>query len=557
MFASQPPNMTDYEAERRSFQLDVPEYFNFATDVIGKWASNSTKPAMLWVGQHGEERGLTFAYFAERSNRAANAFSKLGIKKGDRVLVMLPRVPEWWESVLGLMKIGAIPVPCTTLLTPKDIQFRAEAAEAIAIITDNEGAAKFEEVRSQCPTVKIAIVVEPNADMGREGWVNYSQVVDEASLEFTGQKTRSDDPCLVYFTSGTVGYPKMVLHTQASYPIGHNITGKYWLDLHENDLFWNLSETGWAKFAWSNLFGPWSQGTAMFIQDARGKFNPIETLDMLNKYPITSLCAPPTVYRMLVLDEPMKYMKAHPPMTLRHCVGAGEPLNPEVIKIWEDETDMTIRDGYGQTETVLLCGNFPPLTVKPGSMGKPSPGFEVSVIDHDSSELPPNKEGDIAVRVKPNRPTWMFKEYWRNPDATNACIRGDWYITGDRAYKDEDGYFWFVGRADDVIISAGYRIGPFEVESALKEHPAVAESAVVASPDEMRGEIVKAFVILAPGYTASPELASELQEHVKKVTAPYKYPREIEFVDSLPKTISGKIRRVELREMERQKKQSR
>src|SRR6266702_3215015 len=554
MFASQPPNMTDYEAERRSFQLDVPEYFNFATDVIGKWASNSTKPAMLWVGQHGEERGLTFAYFAERSNRAANAFSKLGIKKGDRVLVMLPRVPEWWESVLGLMKIGAIPVPCTTLLTPKDIQFRAEAAEAIAIITDNEGAAKFEEVRSQCPTVKIAIVVEPNADMGREGWVNYSQVVDEASLEFTGQKTRSDDPCLVYFTSGTVGYPKMVLHTQASYPIGHNITGKYWLDLHENDLFWNLSETGWAKFAWSNLFGPWSQGTAMFIQDARGKFNPVETLDMLNKYPITSLCAPPTVYRMLVLDEPMKYMKAHPPMTLRHCVGAGEPLNPEVIKIWEDETDMTIRDGYGQTETVLLCGNFPPLTVKPGSMGKPSPGFEVSVIDHDSSELPPNKEGDIAVRVKPNRPTWMFKEYWRNPDATNACIRGDWYITGDRAYKDEDGYFWFVGRADDVIISAGYRVGLFEVESALKEHPAVAESAVIASPDEMRGEIVKAFVILAPGYTASPELGSELQDHVKRVTAPYKYPREVEFVEILPKTISGKIRRVELREMERKKK---
>src|SRR6266702_3416493 len=380
MFASQPPNMTDYEAERRSFQLDVPEYFNFATDVIGKWASNSTKPAMLWVGQHGEERGLTFAYFAERSNRAANALSKLGIKKGDRVLVMLPRVPEWWESVLGLMKIGAIPVPCTTLLTPKDIQFRAEAAEASAIITDNEGAFKFDQVRNECPSVSITILVEPNADMGREGWVNYSQVVDEASPEFTGEKTRSDDPCLVYFTSGTVGYPKMVLHTQASYPIGHTITGKYWLDLHENDLFWNLSETGWAKFAWSNLFGPWSQGTAMFIQDARGKFNPIETLDMLNKYPITTLCAPPTVYRMLVLDEPMKYMKAHPPMTLRHCVGAGEPLNPEVIKIWEDETDMTIRDGYGQTETVLLCANFPPIHVKPGSMGKPSPGFDVEVI---------------------------------------------------------------------------------------------------------------------------------------------------------------------------------
>ncbi len=556
MTQTRTPHMTDYEAERRNFHLDVPEYFNFAIDVIGKWASDPNKLAMLWIGQDGEERNITFAQFAERSSRAANAFTKLGIKKGDRILVMLPRIPEWWESVLGFMKIGAIPVPCTTLLTPKDIQFRADAAEAVAIITDNEGSYKFDQVRSESPSIQYPILVDAdNADnSGREWWTNYHQIVNEASPDFTGPKTRSDDPCLVYFTSGTVGYPKMVLHTHASYPIGHTITGKYWLDLHEDDLHWNLSEMGWAKAAWSNLFGPWMMGAAMFMQDARGKFNALETLEMLHKYPITTLCAPPTAYRMLVLDEPMKYMKANPPQALRHCVGAGEPLNPEVIKVWEDATDMTIRDGYGQTETVLLCGNFPPLTVKPGSMGKPSPGFEVSVIDHDGSELPPNKEGDIAVRVKPERPTWMFREYWRNPEATNNCIRGEWYITGDRAYKDEDGYFWFVGRADDVIISAGYRIGPFEVESALKEHPAVAESAVIASPDEMRGEIVKAFVILAPGYTASPALASELQEHVKKVTAPYKYPREIEFVDSLPKTISGKIRRVELREMERQKK---
>jgi acyl-coenzyme A synthetase/AMP-(fatty) acid ligase len=559
MVASQPPNMTDYEAECRSFQLDVPEYFNFAADVIDKQAQNPDKEAMLWIGQHGEERHITFAHFSDASRRAANAFSALGIGKGDPVLVMLPRIPEWWETILGLMRLGAIPIPCTTLLTPKDIQFRADIAEAVAIVTDHEGAAKFDQVRADCPSTKYAILAdEVNADIaGREGWTNYHQIVSEASPDFTGRKTRSDDPCLVYFTSGTVGYPKMVLHTHASYPIGHIITGKYWLDLHEDDLFWNLSETGWAKFSWSNLFGPWSQGASMFIQDARGKFNSIETLEMLNKYPITTLCAPPTAYRMLVLDEPMAYMKAHPPKALHHCVGAGEPLNPEVIKVWQEATGMTIRDGYGQTETVLLCGNFPPLTVKPGSMGKPSPGFEVSVIDREGTELPPNKEGDIAVRVKPQRPTWMFREYWRDPDASSACIRGDWYVTGDRAYKDEDGYFWFVGRADDVINSAGYRIGPFEVESALKEHPAVAESAVVASPDEMRGEIVKAFVILAPGYTASPELASELQEHVKRVTAPYKYPREIEFVDSLPKTISGKIRRVELREMEWQKKRDR
>ncbi len=549
------PNMTDYEAERRNFHLDVPAQFNFAIDVMDKWASDPNKLAMLWVGQNGEEKQITFAQFAERSSRAANAFAELGIKKGDRVMIMLHRIPEWWESVLGLMKLGAIPIPCTTLLTPKDIQFRAEVAEVQGIITDGDGAAKFDTVRNECPTIKYTIVVEPNADVaGREGWISYSQIVEKASPTFNGPKTNSDDPCLVYFTSGTVGYPKMVLHTHASYPIGHTITGKYWLDLHEDDLHWNLSEMGWAKAAWSNLFGPWVMGAAMFMQDARGKFNPIETLEMLSKYPITTLCAPPTAYRMLVLDEPMAYMKSHPPKALRHCVGAGEPLNPEVIKVWQDATGMTIRDGYGQTETVLLCGNFPPLAVKPGSMGKPSPGFDVSVIDHDGNELPPNKEGDIAVRVKPQRPTWMFKEYWRNPDATNACIRGDWYITGDRAYKDEDGYFWFVGRADDVIISAGYRIGPFEVESALKEHPAVAESAVIASPDEMRGEVVKAYVVLAPGYTASPELATELQDHVKKVTAPYKYPREVEFVESLPKTISGKIRRVELREMERQKK---
>lgn len=558
MTTSKIPNMTDYEVECRDFSLDVPEYFNFATDVIGKWAQDSTKLAMLWIGKNGQERRITFAQFAELSSLAANAFAGLNIQKGDRIMVMLPRLSEWWETVLGLIKLGAIVIPCTTLLTPKDIQYRAEVADVQGIITDREGALKFDQVRDNCKTVIHTILVnEEDRESGAasmHGWKDYHAIIAQASPEFSGPKTRSDDPCLVYFTSGTVGYPKMVLHTQASYPIGHTITAKYWLDLGEDDLHWNVGELGWAKAAWSNLFGPWMMGAAMFMQDTRGKFNALETLELLHKYPITTFCAPPTVYRMLVLDEPMAYLKANPLKELRHCVGAGEPLNPEVIKIWEKSTGLTIRDGYGQTETVLLCGNFPPLTVKPGSMGKPSPGFEVSVIDFDGSELPPNKEGDIAVKIKPQRPTWMFREYWRNPDATNACIRGDWYITGDRAYKDEDGYFWFVGRADDVIISAGYRIGPFEVESALKEHAAVAESAVIASPDEMRGEIVKACIILAPGYDPSPELADELKDHVKRVTAPYKYPREIEFMESLPKTISGKIRRLELREREQQKK---
>jgi acetyl-CoA synthetase/medium-chain acyl-CoA synthetase len=542
-------NMTDYEAEHSSFHWQSPEHFNFATDVIGHWAADPKREAMWWVGPDGHERHLTFADFARRSNQADDAFSKIGIKRGERVLLMLPRVVEWWEIMLGLMQLGAVPIPCTVLLTSKDIQYRAEAAEASTIITDADGAPKYDDVRDKCPSIKGAIIVGPF----RPRWTSYAEIVNEGSPAYKPAPTKSTDPCLIYFTSGTVGYPKMVLHTHASYGIGHNITGKYWLDLRPGDLHWNVSETGWAKAAWSNFFGPWSQGAALFIQDGRGKFNPKETLDFLTKYPITTFCAPPTVYRLLVLED----LKAYHFKALRHCVGAGEPLNPEVIATWQGATGLTIRDGYGQTETVLLCGNFPPLAVKPGSMGKPSPGFYLAVIDHDGHELPPNKEGDIAVRITPERPLGLFQEYWKNPDAMSRSFKGQWYLTGDRAYRDEDGYFWFVGRADDVIISAGYRIGPFEVESALVEHAAVAESAVVASPDDVRGEIVKAFVILAPGHTPSDQLAEELQEHVKKVTAPYKYPREIEFVTELPKTISGKIRRVELRERERARKQAR
>jgi acyl-coenzyme A synthetase/AMP-(fatty) acid ligase len=545
-------NMTDYEQARRDFTWQVPEGYNFAITTIGHWAENPAKLAMLWIGPDGREERYSFVHFDEQSSRVAHAFEKLGIQKGDRVLVMLPRVPEWWETNLGLMKLGAVSIPCTTLLTPKDIQYRAEIAEPVALVTDTAGAAKLAQVRDHCPTIKHAIVVdEPGADCP-DNCVGYHPAVDAASPVWYGTRTQPDDPCLIYFTSGTVGYPKMVLHTHASYPIGHTaVTGRYWLDLTPDDLHWNLSEMGWAKAAWSNFFGPWGNGAALFIQDARGKFNAKETLELLAQHPITTFCAPPTAYRLLVQENLTGYSFA----ALRHCVGAGEPLNPEVIDAWRVGTGLTIRDGYGQTETVLLCGNFPPLEVRPGSMGRPAPGFDVSVIDHEGNEVAPGQEGDIAVRVKPVRPVGLFKDYWRNPEAMARSFVGDWYLTGDRAYKDADGYFWFVGRADDVIISAGYRIGPFEVESALVEHPAVVEAAVVASPDPVRGEIVKAFIILAPGHTAGDALAAELQEHVRTVTAPYKYPREIEFVTELPKTISGKIRRVELRERERRAKQ--
>jgi acyl-coenzyme A synthetase/AMP-(fatty) acid ligase len=540
------PEMVNYEQTCREFRWEVPEYYNFAFDVVDRWGEDADKLAMLWVNDRGDEKHLTFHDFAMRSNQVGNALRTMGIRTGERIFIMSPRLPEWWEAVLGIMKIGAISMPGTTLLTPKDVAYRIQAAEAVAVIADEEGALKVEQVADECPTLRLKILLGAE----REGWVNYTRAVASAMSTLKREPTRGDEPMMIYFTSGTVGYPKMVLHTHVSYPIGHIVTGKYWLDLKPADLHWNLSDTGWAKAAYSNLFGPWIMGAALFTFDGRGRFDARQTLELLERYPISTFCAPPTAYRLLVLEDLSRYRLS----ALRHCSGAGEPLNPEVIEAWQLGTGQSIRDGYGQTETVILVANFPPLPVKPGSMGKPSPGFTVGVVDDDGREVPAGTEGDIAVKLTPMRPAGMFKEYWRNPEATSNCMRGEWYITGDRAIKDDDGYFWFVGRADDVIISAGYRIGPFEVESALVEHPAVAEAAVVASPDQIRGDIVKAFVILAPGHQPSEQLMQDLQEHVKRVTAPYKYPREIEFTTELPKTISGKIRRVELRQHERDRK---
>ncbi len=540
------PEMLDYEQAYRDFRWEVPSHHNFAFDVVDQWGEDAQKLAMLWVNERGSERRITFREFAARSNQVGAALRTLGIRKGDRILMLLPRLPEWWEAVLGIMKVGAVSMPGTTLLTPKDVAYRIQSAEAKAVITDEDGAGKVEQVADECPSLQLKILLGGE----REGWVSYTRAVASASSTLKRESTRGDDPMMIYFTSGTVGYPKMVLHTHVSYPVGHIVTGKYWLNLKPTDLHWNLSDTGWAKAAYSNLFGPWNMGAAMFTFDGRGRFDPRQTLELLERYPITTFCAPPTAYRLLVLEDLTRYKLS----ALRYCVGAGEPLNPEVIESWQRGTGQLIRDGYGQTESVILAANFPSMQVKPGSMGKPSPGFTIAVIDDEGREVPVGTEGDIAVKLTPERPVGLFHEYWRNPEATSNCIRGEWYITGDRAIKDEDGYLWFVGRADDVIISAGYRIGPFEVESALVEHPAVAEAAVVASPDSIRGEIVKAFVILAPGHQPSEDLVQDLQEHVKRVTAPYKYPREVEFTPELPKTISGKIRRVELRQRERERK---
>jgi medium-chain acyl-CoA synthetase len=535
------PNMTDYEKTYAEFKWEVPDYFNFARDVFDKWAEDPQKLAMWWINDHGSERKITFQDFKERSCRVANILRENGVQKGDIVLLIMPRLVEWWETNLACIRSGAVVAPGTTMLTAKDIKYRLKLSEASCIVCDQAIADKVDEVRADFTNLRTLIVVGDK----RDGWLNYEAAAASASSDYEVENTKSDDPCILYFTSGTTGMPKMTLHTHASYPIGHIITGKYWHDLGPEDIDWTLTDTGWAKAAWGSLFNSWNQGATIFVHHTQG-FDPKRSLEILSTYPITVLCAPPTAYRMFILEDLSRYKLA----AVRHCVSAGEPLNPEVIETWQRAFHKQIREGYGQTESVCLVGTFPPLQVKPGSMGKPSPGFQVGVVGEDGNELPAGREGDLAVKVKPQRPVGLFKEYWKDPDRTHSVYRGDWYITGDRAMKDEDGYFWFVGRADDVILASGYRIGPFEVESALIEHPAVAESAVVSSPDEVRGEVVKAFVVLAPGYKASDELVKELQDHVKKVTAPYKYPRKVQFVDSLPKTISGKIRRIELRDRE-------
>jgi acyl-coenzyme A synthetase/AMP-(fatty) acid ligase len=531
-----------YEIRYNNFRWGLAEHFNFATDVMDRHARDATRPALLWADEEEREERYTFADEKRLSCQFANVLTQLGIGKGEVVLVILPRVPAWQVVMLALLRKGAIAAPGATLLQAKDIAYRAQLSEAKAVITGPENAAKVEAARKEAPGLETCILVGGR----RSGWISYEEEMSKAPSEFCTDPSLATDRALIYFTSGTTGGPKMVVHSHA-YTYAHRLTGEYWLDLHPEDLHWNLSDTGWAKAAYSTLFGPWHVGAQVFSY--RGNFDAKRTLELLEKYRITTFCAPPTAFRVMVKEDLKKYRFA-----LRHVVGAGEPLNPEVIEVWREGTGLTIYDGYGQTETIISVCNHPCLPVKPGSMGKPVPGHEVAIVDLEGNPLPANEEGEIALRGSPPS---LFQEYWKEPSLTAGTRRGEWYVSGDRAYCDEDGYYWFVGRADDVIISAGYRIGPFEVESALVEHPAVVESAVVGSPDPVRGRIVKAFVVLRDGYTGSPELVKELQEHVKKTTAPYKYPREIEFVPQLPKTISGKIRRVELRRREEQRRQAR
>ncbi|MGC9436128.1 MAG: AMP-binding protein [Methanomicrobiales archaeon] len=541
-------NIGPYEETYRNFRITVPEYFNFGFDVIDRWAAKDrNKIAMVWVNQKGEERIYTFRDLSLLSNQVANMLIKYGITKGDRVLIMLPRVPEWWIFTIALIKVGAVYCPAPTMLTTKDLAYRIQTANIKMVVTDTEQAEKIDAVFPDCPSLLTRMLT----DGERDGWVSYPVELDYPApvssrlINLPGMKrTRSTDPMIIFFTSGTTGEPKMVLHDH-SYPLGHIVTARFWHDIRPNDLHLTLSDTGWAKSAWGKLYGQWIEGAAIMVYDIRGRFNATEILPILERYGVTTFCAPPTIYRMLILADLDKFDFNE----LRHCVSAGEPLNPEVIRAWEEATGLTIYEGYGQTETVLCVGTFPGMTTKPGSMGRPSPGWHVELHDDDGHPVPVEDVGHIAIALDP-RPPGLFTGYLDNDEENERVFSNGFYYTGDKAWMDEEGYFWFVGRDDDVIKSSGYRIGPFEVESALIEHPAVQEAAVVGSPDVIRGLIVKAFVVLTPGQTPSDALARDIQRHVKQVTAPYKYPRAIEFVDELPKTISGKIKRHELRELE-------
>ena len=532
----------DYESARTNFSFAVPETFNFAFDVVGQRARSADKTALIAINRAGDQVNYyRYSDLEKQSNRFANALVKMGVRKGDTVLLVLPRIPAWYFVILACTKIGAIAMPGTNQLKAKDLAYRIDRSDAKLAVVASQHASAIESIQAECLSLKHRILVGE----ARSGWEHFESLCDRASDQFDRaaiEPTRADESMLIYFTSGTTSMPKMVARDHA-YALAHGITARYWQDLQESDVHWTLTDTGWAKAAWGLLYQPLLAGATIVLYDGDG-FDLAMHLKIIAQHRVTTFCAPPTIYRIMAKAD----LTGADFSSLRHCFGAGEPLNPEAMRAWKQATGCDIYDGYGQTETINIVANFPGMAIRPGSMGKPCPGLIVDVIDDEGQILPPNEVGHIAVKITDPYPPGLFRGYYRDEATTAKVFRHGWYYTGDTATRDEDGYIWFVGRSDDIISSSGYRISPFEVESTLIEHPAVAEAAVIAKPDPMRGEIVKAYITLTQGFSPSDELASEIQDFVKEQTAPYKYPREIEFRESLPKTISGKIRRVALRE---------
>ncbi len=528
-----------------NFKINVPDHFNFAYDVVDEWAkTNPSKRALCWTNDRGEHIDFTFADMKEKSDAAASFFLSLGIGKGDMVMLILKRRYQYWFALLGLHKIGAVAIPATHLLTSKDIIYRCNAADikAIVCIGEEEVIEHIDQAMPQCPTVKHRISIGP---LFPEGWLDFNKGLEEAgSFVRPDRVNTNEDIFLLYFTSGTTGEPKMVIH-DFRYPLGHIVTAGFWQNLHEESLHLTLADTGWAKAAWGKIYGQWIMGACVFVYDHE-KFAPADLLKKIQDYKVTSFCAPPTVFRFMIRENLSTYDLS----SLHYCTIAGEPLNPSVYEEFYKATGIKLMEGFGQTETIVTIATFPWMEPKPGSMGVPGPAFEMDLITPDGRSAEDGEQGEIIFRTDKGKPVGLFLGYYRDPELTESVYFDNVYHTGDIAWRDEDGYYWFVGRNDDVIKSSGYRIGPFEVESALMTHPAVVECAITGVPDEIRGQIVKATVILAKEYKdkAGEALVREIQDHVKKVTAPYKYPRVIEFVEELPKTISGKIRRVQIRD---------
>ena len=536
---------------QKNFEIIVPEKFNFAYDIADEYARiEPDKRAICWVNDKGEVHNFTFADLKKASDETASFFQSLGIGRGDKVMLIMKRRYEFWFAILALHKIGAIGVPATHLLTHKDLTYRNNAAgiKMIIAVSEPEIIQSINESMPESPTVEMLMTVGEHTP---EGWISFHDGMRNAKPFVAPQgeaASKNSDISLLYFTSGTTANPKMVGH-DFTYPLGHIITAKFWQNVQNNGLHFTVADTGWAKSVWGKLYGQWLVGAAVFVYDFE-KFIPEDMLSKISEFGVTSFCAPPTIYRFLIREDFSK----HDLTKLKSASVAGEPLNPVVYDAFYKQTGLKLREGFGQTETTLQIATFPWMEPKAGSMGVPSPQFDIHLIDGENKDCEDGEVGQIVIRTIEKIPVGLFSGYYRDQEKTDSCYYGGNYYTGDLAWRDEEGYYWFVGRVDDVIKSSGYRIGPFEVESALMTHPAVIECAVTAAPDEIRGQVVKASIILAMEYRpGDDELAKEIQEHVKTVTAPYKYPRIIEFVTELPKTISGKIRRVEIRERSKNK----
>ncbi len=524
----------------QKLSLELPEFYNFAAQVDQYAQAHPEKPALVVVKESGESTSLSYQQLVAYSNRIANGLVGLGLARGDKVIVLVPRGVEAYAIYLALIKMGAVVMPGSEMLRGKDIEYRANHAQAKAVIAYAGIREEVDEIRAACATLQHFILVGGMHD----DWLPLDNLIAQSADTFTAVETRSDELAFLSYTSGTTGGPKGVMHVHG-WPFAHlAVAATYWLDVREDDLVWATAGPGWAKWIWSPFVSTLGKGATAFVY--QGRFVPENYLNLLGAYPISVFCATPTEYRLMAKVPQIEQFQLK---ALRSACSAGEPLNREVIDTFRRVFNITVRDGYGQTENTLMIGTFVGMEPRPGSMGRPSPVVDVAIIDESGNVLPPGQVGDIAVN---RNMIALFKGYLNDPERTARAFRGDWYVTGDQGQMDQDGYIWFEGRADDIIISAGYTIGPFEVEDALVKHPAVAECAAVASPDPDRGHVVKAFIVLKKGYEGSEALVRELQEHVKNLTAPYKYPRKIEFVEELPKTTSGKIRRVELRMREKQ-----